>query len=112
MKMKCKGFGQRHTHPPFLAIYIIWRLKKKPEYGYSLAKHIQTFTMGYKKASTVYLILNKLEKNGLVKSKIHMKNSRSRKVYYTTKKGWQIFEDIKSKSLGKELKEFMKELIS
>jgi DNA-binding PadR family transcriptional regulator len=67
--------------------------------------------MGYKKASTVYLILNKLEKCGLVKSKIEMKNSRSRRVYYTTKKGWSVFEKIKMRVIDGELKEFINALV-
>ncbi|OGQ91018.1 MAG: hypothetical protein A2289_00625 [Deltaproteobacteria bacterium RIFOXYA12_FULL_58_15] len=65
-------------------------LKEKPMHGYDMCKEIENRSSGYfvLKHSTLYPLLHRLEKEGLVKSKwSEFDAGKPRKYYYLTKKG-------------------------
>lgn len=68
-------------------------INQLPTYGYQIVKELQRRTRGYLnlKASTVYLSLLRLEKNGLVSSKWQqVTQNRGRRYYQITEKGRQF----------------------
>jgi len=98
--------------PKFMGLFLIWRLKKEPMYGYSLVKEIQGMGMIPIKQSTIYMILGKLEEAGFVKAKIEQEKKRMRKTYSTTPKGNAVFEKIKKTKVKGNMREFLKALCS
>jgi DNA-binding PadR family transcriptional regulator len=85
-----------------LWLYILTLLKNGPVYGYELKDKIKE-KFGFEPAKiTTYVVLYKLEKEGLVKS-IKNTEKSSRKYYYITEKG--------SKTLEEGLK-FLKKMIN
>ena len=98
--------------PKFLGLFFIWRLKKSPAHCYSLLDEIKDMGMVSVKPSTVYLILSKLEKAGLVKSEVKQAGRRARRVYSVTLKGRAVFEKLKKEKVKGQLREFLAELLS
>ncbi len=95
----------------FLTFFLIWRLKEKPMYGYSLVKELREMALSPSKISSVYAILSRLEKDGVIKGRREMSGARMRKVYQTTEKGWKIFMEIKKRRVKGLLLEFVKSLV-
>ena len=71
-----KGFSSKVYQPVFL-----WLMKDGPVYGYELTSKFEKMAKGYIKISfgTVYPILRRLEKSGLISS---TKDEPSGRVYY------------------------------
>ena len=72
-----KSFGKEAYQ-----IIILWLLKDQAGYGYDIADRFETLTNGHISISfgTIYPMLRRLQKQGLVSSK---KDESSRRVYYT-----------------------------
>jgi len=69
----------------FLQVLVLVLLEKEM-YGYSMVKQLET--RGYKvEENTLYPLLRRLEKKGLVKSKWDVSKDRPRKFYVITKDG-------------------------
>jgi len=69
----------------FLQILVL-ALLEKDMYGYSMVKHIER--LGYRvEENTLYPLLRRLEKNGLVASKWELGEDRPRKFYAITAAG-------------------------
>ncbi len=103
---------KRGHGPKFLALFLIWRLKKKPTHCYSLLDEIKDCGMVFVKPSTLYLVLAKLEKAGLVKSEVRQAGKRTRRVYAATPKGMAVFEKVKKEKVKGLLREYLAELLS
>lgn len=97
---------------PILMLFFIWRLEKEPMHGYSLAKDMEQVAFSSCKPSTVYSILAKLERKGLVESRYEKNGKRMRKLYQTTGKGRALLEKVRGKLSKGLLREFVKSLIS
>ena len=76
-----------------LWLYILRLLQEKPLYGYEIRKQIQGRFNFAPAIITVYVVLYKLQREGLVK-KVSMKgdNSAQRKYYAITNKGTDMLE--------------------
>ncbi|VVB66617.1 Transcriptional regulator PadR-like family protein [Candidatus Gugararchaeum adminiculabundum] len=109
----CAGKIRQHPHgPKFLGLFLIWRLKQKPMYGYSLIDEIQDSAMVPVKASTLYMILGKLEEKGLVRVRVEQAEKRMRKIYSTTPKGDAVFKKVKKTKIKGLFREFLKALVA
>ena len=103
--------GERPPHDArFHTLFLIWRLHKRPMYGYALLREIRQMAVGHKKTSTVYAALERLEQEGLVKSRLDSRGARIRRLYQTTIKGWALFGRVKKKMIHGTLREFMRAL--
>ncbi len=76
-----------------LWLYILRLLKEKPLYGYEIRKRIQERFDFSPAVITVYVVLYKLQREGLVK-KVSVKgdNSAQRKYYSITDEGSEMLE--------------------
>ena len=76
-----------------LWLYILRLLKEKPLYGYEIRKRIQERFDFSPAVITVYVVLYKLQREGLVK-KVSVKgdNSAQRKYYSITREGSEMLE--------------------
>ena len=93
-----KGYMSGSSQMLMLAV-----LSEKPQYGYGLIKTLKqrsndTFDM---KEGTLYPILHKLEKDGLIEASNQEVSGRIRKVYAITEKGTKVLAKEKQ-----EWKEF------
>ena len=104
------GGGEPEHGARFHILFLIWRLHKSPTYGYALLKEIRQMAVGHKKTSAVYLALERLEREGLVKSRLESHGARVRKLYQTTAKGWALYERVRKKMIRGTLREFMQAL--
>ena len=95
----------------FVGLFLIWRLHKKPMHGYSLVKELREIAISPSVPSSIYAILNRLEKTGHIHAKYDSTGAHTRKLYSTTPAGWALFEKIRAKHSKGLLKEFMKDLI-
>lgn len=76
----------------FLHILVL-ALLEKDMYGYSMVKHIET--LGYKvEENTLYPLLRRLEKRGLVQGKWELGQERPRKVYSVTAAGREMRDGL------------------
>ena len=81
-----------------------------PKYGYSLVQSLEEKGIDID-PNTLYPLLRRLEKQGLLKSQWETGGSKPRKYYHRTDYGTQIYEELKvqweelSESMGKLLKE-------
>lgn len=105
-KSKLSNMGDK-----LLALFLIWRLKKEPMHGYSLIREMQDIGLSPHRQSTIYSILSKLEKLGLVKSHNKEAGNRIRKMYSTTAKGAEFFEGVKKKRMNGITREFIDALL-
>ncbi len=99
-----KGFGQMAYELIFLRL-----LKDGPAYGYDLGSRFEKMTGGHLKLSwgTIYPILRRREKRGLISSK---KEESSGRIYYElTTKGKAASERV-SENLGEVKEDFDEKL--
>jgi len=92
-----------------LWLYVLSLLKREPLYGYEVGEKIKK-NFGFKPGKvTCYIVLHKLESEGLISSKHSPEKTRSlgpqRKYYVLTAKGEKALERAKSflKRLSQEL---------
>ena len=92
-----------------LWLYVLSLLKREPLYGYEVGEKIKK-NFGFKPGKvTCYIVLHKLESEGLISSKHPPEKTRSlgpqRKYYVLTAKGEKALERAKSflKRLSQEL---------
>lgn len=71
----------------FTDIMILRLLKTEPMWGYKIKKHVQTKYDIKLRHGALYPLLNKLEKQGYIKSTKQQKGGRIRKIYHITSKG-------------------------
>ena len=83
---------------------------EEPKYGYSLVQSLEEKGIDID-PNTLYPLLRRLEKQGLLKSQWETGGAKPRKYYDRTDYGTQIYEELKvqweelSESMGKLLKE-------
>jgi PadR family transcriptional regulator PadR len=70
-----------------LDLIVLQFLETKPMHGYQIITTIRKSFGVYLGPSTIYPLLNTLEKKGYIKSKWNMDNERPRKVYELTNDG-------------------------
>ena len=99
-----------HPKAKFLSLFLIWRLKKKPQHGYSLLKEVREIEMSPSKPSTLYALLAKLEKGGMVRSTYDKTGPHVRRTYQTTARGWALFMEIKKRRMQGVFREFVREM--
>lgn len=78
---------------------------KKPQYGYSLLQSLEEMSIKID-ASTLYPMLRRLDKQGLLNSEWDTRESRPRKYYVLSDLGLTVFNELKLawKKLNEELK--------
>lgn len=96
----------------FMFLFLIWYFDHHPGHGYSLIEELNSFSVSPCKSSTIYSVLDKLEKLGYVKSKPQMIGKRLRKIYSATEKGRGVLESVKKNKIKGKLREFMSFLLS
>jgi PadR family transcriptional regulator PadR len=81
-----------------------------PEYGYSLVQKMEEKNAAID-AGTLYPLLRRLEKQGLLKSEWDTSESRPRKFYVLSDDGKMVYKRLKSewRSLSEQLEELMRE---
>ena len=79
-----------------LWLYVLSLLKKEPLYGYEVSRKIEE-NFGFKPGRvTCYIVLYKLQSEGLITSKkLREDGETQRKYYVLTKKGEKALEDAK-----------------
>ena len=79
-------------------ILLISLLESSDMHGYEMCKEIERRTDGYfsLKHSTVYPLLHKLEKRGLVKAKWDVDSKKPRKCYTLTPAGKTYYDELTS----------------
>jgi len=97
---------------PIMTLFFIWRLHGSARHGYSLVQDMKEISISACKPSTVYALLSKLEKAGLVKSHYDESGAHARKLYSTTPKGWALLQTVKERKIQGLWREFLKELLS
>ena len=73
-----------------LDLIVLQFLSSKPMHGYQIITKIRKTFGVYFGPSTIYPLLNALEKNGYVQSEWNMNNERPRKVYKLTNEGHKL----------------------
>ncbi len=73
-----------------LDLIVLQFLSSKPMHGYQIITKIRKTFGVYFGPSTIYPLLNALEKNGYVESEWNMNNERPRKVYKLTSEGHKL----------------------
>ena len=73
-----------------LDLIVLQFLKTRPMHGYQVITEIRENFRVYFGPSTIYPLLNGLEKKGYVKSEWDMSNERPRKVYRLTVEGQKL----------------------
>ena len=100
-------FPTAAKHAPVITLFFIWRLKGAPRHAYSLIKDIRDVGFLQCKPSTVYALLSKMEKAGLVKSHVETKGSRVRRQYQATAKGALLLSSIKASRIKGVWRDFV-----
>ncbi len=85
--------------------------RQRPLYGYSIIEEIRDLGLIPVRASTIYMVLSKLEKSGFVKSARKEVKKRVRRMYFTTQKGRQAFEKVKKNKIKGAVRGFLKALL-
>ena len=75
-----------------LHLIVLQLLDSQPMHGYQIITKIRKSFGVYFGPSTVYPLLNSLEKKGQVESKWNMQSERPRKVYQLTNKGKNVLD--------------------
>ena len=92
----------------FMDVMILWLLFKKPMHGYEIINKISDLTGLSFTPGSVYPLLYKLEKKGLIKSRWKKTGERQKiKLYEITKKGLKILENLSIR-----LQSFLRDLAS
>ena len=73
-----------------LDLIVLQFLKTRPMHGYQIITEIRRNFRVYFGPSTIYPLLNGIEKKGCVKSEWNMNNERPRKVYRLTTEGQKL----------------------
>lgn len=110
---KCNGKLlrlQKHK-APVLTMFFLWRLHSKPSHGYSLIEDMRHIGIVQCKPSTIYALLSKLEKDGLVKGRFDQTGEHLRKLYQTTPKGWSLLQEAKKRKIKGLWREFVSFLL-
>jgi DNA-binding PadR family transcriptional regulator len=102
----------KSKHSPILTLFFLWRLHGKPRHGYLLVDDVKDISIAHCKPSTVYALLAKLEKSGLVKSRYDETSKHVRRIYQTTNKGWKLLQEIKKRKIKGLWREFVQHLLS
>jgi PadR family transcriptional regulator, regulatory protein PadR len=72
-------------------------IEKEPVYGYELSKKLQAFGLSDVSEGTIYPVLLRLQKNGLIRGEMQPSESGpNRKYYFLTKEGTESLENIAS----------------
>jgi PadR family transcriptional regulator, regulatory protein PadR len=70
-------------------------IEKEPAYGYELSKKLQEFGLSDVSEGTIYPVLLRLQKNGLIKGEMRPSESGpNRKYYFLTKEGKESLDII------------------
>lgn len=80
------------------ALLALGILAKTPSYGYEVVKHVnrEAENLFEWQEGTIYPVLHKLEKDGLLRTQWQQADSgRKRKYYYITEKGREALEERK-----------------
>jgi len=89
-----KEFGRKQVQTKLmkglLDLIVLQLLKTRPMHGYQVITEIRENFRVYFGPSTIYPLLNGLEKKGCVKSEWDMSNERPRKVYRLTVEGQKL----------------------
>ena len=105
-----------HHHPPrtfrarFITLFLLWRLRK-PRHGYSLLKDVAALGVTPMGNSSIYALLSKLEKRGMIKGEYERRGRRMRKLYTTTPQGMALLSHVKKKLEKSLLKEFLRDIM-
>lgn len=102
----------RSSNERFLGLYLIWRLMKEPMYGYMLIGEIGGLGLSARRPSTLYLVLSRMEKLGLIRSTTKKVAGRTRRIYRTTKKGEELYKKVRRTRITGPLREFMMSLLN
>lgn len=76
-----------------LVILVLHFLREKA-YGYSLLQDLVKYDIPIE-AGTLYPLLRRLEKQGLLKSDWDTTDVRPRKYYYLSNEGFEVYEELK-----------------
>jgi PadR family transcriptional regulator PadR len=89
-----KEFGRKQVQTKLmkglLDLIVLQLLNTRPMHGYQIITRIRNEFRVYFGPSTIYPLLNGLEKKGYVKSEWGMSNKRPRKVYRLTTEGQKL----------------------
>jgi len=85
----------KKTLRSLLDAVILEAIAEKPNHGYSLILYIRTRFGTLVGPSTLYPVLNELEKQGYVVSKWNFENARPQKQYHITEKGKTALKDMR-----------------
>lgn len=90
----------------FVRIHILYHASKGPVYGLWLIEELARH--GYRLSpGTLYPVLSKMEKDGLIKSSKKVVEGKVRKYYSITKKGEKSLDKVKER-----IRELVKEVIA
>jgi DNA-binding PadR family transcriptional regulator len=95
-----------------VTLFFIWRLHGSQRHPYSLLQDIYEVGFLKCKPSTVYALLSKMEKAGLVKSHVDAKGAHARRLYRTTAKGWALLHRAKAGHMKGVWRQFVQFLLS
>ena len=90
----------------FLDLMVLKLVNEEPMWGYRIIKHVGDEYKIRLRHSALYPLLNRLEKKGLLRSKIKTKGGRVRKIYEITSKGIQLinaYDELLQQQLEKTL---------
>ncbi len=96
----------------FMFLFLIWYFDKHPGHAYSLIEELNSFSVSPCKSSTIYSVLDKLEKLGYLKAKPQMMQKRLRKIYSATEQGRNVLESMKKHKIKGKLRDFLSFLLS
>lgn len=96
---------------PIITLFFLWRLHSAPRHGYSIIQDMRKVAIPLCKPSTVYALLAKLEKAGLVKSHYDESSAHARKMFQTTPKGWLLLQKVKKQKVRGLWREFITDLL-
>jgi len=85
----------KKTLRSLLDAVILEAIAEKPNHGYSLILYIKDKFKTLIGPSTLYPILNDLEKQGYIKSEWNFSNARPQKQYHITGKGLRALEQMR-----------------
>ncbi|OIO24886.1 hypothetical protein COT30_04965 [Candidatus Micrarchaeota archaeon CG08_land_8_20_14_0_20_49_17] len=106
-----KGCCPKKHGAKFLSLFLIWRLARSPMHAYALMGEIRELAISPCKPSTIYVILDALEKRGLIRGRLRMHGKRARKTYATTSEGKALFKKIKKDKIKGLIREFIGALL-
>jgi len=97
----------------FIETLILWIIHRRPTYGYQVRKEIEQITTGNynPKPGSIYTILRRMEKKGLLRSVWEEgKDERKRRIYYVTSQGESLLRE-RIKMIKKRI-DILRQLIS